>query len=75
MSTVCAISTPAAVGGISVIRISGERALEIAGRVFKPLYPVAKISEMKGYTAAYGRIYDGSQKITFFLNLFFERKF
>ncbi len=60
MSTVCAISTPAAVGGISVIRISGERALEIAGRVFKPLYPVSKISEMKGYTAAYGRIYDGT---------------
>ncbi len=60
MSTVCAISTPAAVGGISVIRISGERALEIAERVFKPVYPAVKISEMKGYTAAYGRIYDGS---------------
>ncbi len=60
MSTVCAISTPAAVGGISVVRISGERALEIAERVFKPLYPVTKISEMNGYTAAYGRIYDGS---------------
>ncbi len=60
MSTVCAISTPSAVGGISVIRISGERALEIAERVFKPLYPLSKISEMKGYTAAYGRIYDGS---------------
>jgi len=48
------------VGGISVIRISGERALEIAERVFKPVYPATKISEMKGYTAAYGRIYDGS---------------
>ncbi len=60
MSTVCAISTPAAVGGISVIRISGERALDVAERVFKPLYPVTKVSEMKGYTAAYGRIYDGS---------------
>ncbi len=60
LSTVCAISTPASVGGISVIRISGEKALEITERVFKPLYPVIKISEMKGYTAAYGRIYDGS---------------
>ncbi len=75
MSTVCAISTPAAVGGISVIRISGEKALEIAERVFKPVYPVVKVSEMKGYTAAYGRIYDGSQKITFFLNFFLKENF
>ena len=29
MSTVCAIATPAAVGGISVIRISGEKAHEV----------------------------------------------
>lgn len=60
MSTVCAISTPAAVGGISVIRISGERALEVAEQVFKPVYPSVKVSEMKGYTAAYGRIFDGN---------------
>ncbi|MGN1110751.1 MAG: tRNA uridine-5-carboxymethylaminomethyl(34) synthesis GTPase MnmE [Oscillospiraceae bacterium] len=59
MSTVCAISTPSAVGGISVIRISGERALEVAAQVFKPVYPAAPVGEMSGYTAAYGRIYDG----------------
>ncbi len=59
MSTVCAISTPTAVGGISVVRISGERALEVAEKVFRPVYPSVKVGEMKGYTAAYGKIYDG----------------
>ncbi len=59
-STVCAIATPAAVGGISVVRISGERAFAVAESVFKPVSgkPVA---EMRGYTAAYGRIFDGGK--------------
>ena len=61
-STVCAIATPAAVGGISVVRISGELAVEIAEKVFRPVSgkPVA---EMKGYTAAYGKIYDGGERL------------
>lgn len=61
-STICAIATPAAVGGISVVRISGERAFEVAEKVFKPASgkPVAK---MTGYTAAYGKIYDGAERL------------
>lgn len=61
-STVCAIATPAAVGGISVIRISGERAFEVAAKVFKPASG-KPISEMRGYTAAYGRIFDGGEQL------------
>lgn len=61
-STICAIATPPAVGGISVVRISGERALEVAARVFKPASGKA-ISEMRGYTAAYGKIYDGGERL------------
>lgn len=61
-STICAIATPAAVGGISVIRISGERAFEVAERVFKPASG-KPISEMKGYTAAYGKIFDGEEQL------------
>lgn len=62
MSTICAIATPAAAGGISVIRISGERALEVAAAVFRPVSgkPVA---EMDGYRAAYGKIYDGEERL------------
>lgn len=61
MSTVCAIATPAAVGGISVVRISGEKALEIAERVFVPVNK--KVCDMLGYTAAYGKIFDGKERL------------
>lgn len=60
MSTVCAVSTPLAEGGISVIRISGEKALEVAERVFAPFSAFGSVREMKGYTCAYGRIIDPS---------------
>lgn len=55
--TVCAIATPAAVGGISVVRISGERAFDVAEKVFKPVSG-KPIPQMQGYTAAYGHIHD-----------------
>ena len=35
--TIAAISTPNAVGGISMIRISGPDAADVAGRVFRPV--------------------------------------
>ena len=61
-STICAIATPPAVGGISVVRISGERAFEIAAKVFKPVSG-KPISEMRGYTAAYGDITDEGERL------------
>ena len=60
MSTVCAIATPIAVGGISVVRISGENAVKVAEAVFKPVSGKS-VSQMRGYTAAYGKIYDGGE--------------
>ena len=36
MKTIAAISTPAGVGGIGIVRISGKNALEITKKVFKP---------------------------------------
>ena len=35
-STIAAISTPIGKGGVAVIRISGNEAIEIAQRVFSP---------------------------------------
>ena len=61
-ATICAIATPPAVGGISVVRISGERAFEIAERVFKPASD-RDISKMHGYTAVYGNIFDGGERL------------
>lgn len=62
MDTIAAIATPHAEGGISVIRISGENAIEIAERVFFPLGG-RKIADMAGYTAAYGEIRSGEKRL------------
>ena len=56
-STVAAISTPVAAGGIGVIRISGENAIDIASKIFIPSGK-KNVKEMKGYTAAHGAVYD-----------------
>lgn len=61
-STIAAISTPQAAGGIGVIRISGDDAINIAAKVFKPLSG-RKIEEMPGYRAAFGVIEHGGEKI------------
>lgn len=57
--TIAAIATPQAVGGISVIRISGEDALAVAGKMFRSVSGKCP-QQMKGYTASYGAIVDGS---------------
>lgn len=57
MSDICAVSTPLAEGGISVIRISGENAVGIAAKVFSPL-TCESVETMQGYTCAYGNIKD-----------------
>ena len=62
MSTIAAIATPNAAGGIGIIRISGEDAISIAEGCFSP-FSGKKLSEMKGYTAAYGQISEGDSPI------------
>ena len=61
-NTIAAISTAQGEGGISVIRISGKDAFEIADKVFKGLNN-KKLSEMKGYTASFGKIYSNGEEI------------
>jgi tRNA modification GTPase len=52
--TICAISTAPGVGGIAVIRVSGNDAILITSRCWKG----ANIAEMKSHTAHFGRIID-----------------
>lgn len=61
-STIAAISTAQGEGGIGVIRISGDNAIEVADRVFKNING-RKLCDMKGYTAAYGKIVNNSEEI------------
>lgn len=60
--TVCAVSTPLSVGGISVIRISGSDAIAVAQRVFRPAGGVSP-SDMSANTCAYGFILDDGAPI------------
>lgn len=53
--TIAAISTPPGSGGIGIIRISGERALEVLRRIFKPASSSCDYSSHKLY---YGHIVD-----------------
>lgn len=54
-STIAAISTPNAPGGIGIIRISGPQAVEIASAVFKKI-DGKPLEESKGYRAHYGYV-------------------
>ena len=55
--TITAIATPIGEGGISVLRISGEKALDIAGKLFRPFFGknIAEISPLQVYL---GEIFD-----------------
>lgn len=60
--TVAAISTAQAPGGIGVVRISGPRARRVGDRVFRSAKGKT-IRETPGYTALYGGVYDGEEKL------------
>lgn len=51
--TIAAISTAHGTGGIGIIRISGERAFEIAAAIFRGKKP---FDEIKSHTLSYGKI-------------------
>lgn len=53
--TIAAISTGQAPGGIGIVRISGEHALQIASCVF---HGNGDLAQAKGYTAHYGKFLD-----------------
>ena len=55
MSTIAAISTAPGIGGIGIIRISGEETFKIIEKIF---IPKNKNKEIKGYNFKYGHIID-----------------
>lgn len=56
--TIVAISTAPGVGGIAVIRISGPEAIPIVSKLFRPKRSTLKLSEMRPWTCAFGKILD-----------------
>ena len=59
---IAAISTAFGKGGIAVIRISGEGAIEIAGKMFRPVGK-KELTEIDGGRAVYGKIYSEGKLI------------
>ncbi|MBQ7793071.1 MAG: tRNA uridine-5-carboxymethylaminomethyl(34) synthesis GTPase MnmE [Clostridia bacterium] len=58
--TIAAISTPQGVGGIAVIRISGENSIAIADSIFKGK---TKLSDAPTHTVHYGKIINNGEEI------------
>lgn len=57
MSTIAAISTGRAPGGIGVVRISGENAISVGDKIFSS-FCGKKLKELEGYSALYGKVND-----------------
>ncbi len=55
--TIAALSTPVAPAGLGVIRVSGSDAVSIAAKVFCP-QGNKQLTQMAGYTAAFGHVAD-----------------
>ncbi|MBR4122887.1 MAG: tRNA uridine-5-carboxymethylaminomethyl(34) synthesis GTPase MnmE [Clostridia bacterium] len=53
--TITAIATPLGDGALGVIRISGDKAIEIADKVFFP-FSKKELCDFEGYQAAYGEV-------------------
>jgi len=71
MSTIAAISTAPGIGGIGIVRMSGEDAFSILNKIFKPKKSF-NIEEVKGYTIKYGYIVKGNEVIDEVLVSFFK---
>lgn len=71
MDTIAAISTAPGMGGIGIVRISGDKAFEILLKVFKSK-KVKKIEDIVANTIIYGHIYDGDEVVDEVMVSFFK---
>ena len=71
MSTIASISTAPGIGGIGIIRMSGENCFEILGKIFYPKNSY-KTDNIKGYTIKYGHIKEKDKIIDEVLVSFFK---
>ena len=71
MSTIASISTAPGIGGIGIIRLSGDETFEIIEKIFQPK-AYQKIEEIKGYTIKYGNIVENGEIIDEVLVSYFK---
>ena len=56
--TICAITTPAGVSAVGMIKVSGPSALSIVDRIFVPTRKSSPLSRTEGYRMVYGHFVD-----------------
>ena len=72
MSTIVSISTAPGIGGIGIIRMSGEETFEILAKIFRAKN-IEKKENIKGYTMKYGHIIENGQVVDEVLVSFFKK--
>lgn len=60
--TIAAISTARGEGGIGIVRISGDNAFEILGKIFKPKSGKS-VNELKNFSINYGKLYNENNEV------------
>ena len=71
MSTIVSISTAPGIGGIGIIRMSGNESFNILDKIFVPKNK-QKIEDIKGYSIKYGNIIDNGEIIDEVLVSYFK---
>jgi tRNA modification GTPase len=61
--TIAAVATAMSPSGIGIIRISGDEALSVIDRIYRPKYGHKKISMCESHTIHYGYIYDDNELV------------
>ena len=69
-NTIVAISTATGIGGIGIVRMSGEESFNILNKIFKPLNK--NDNKIKGYSIKYGNIIDSGEIIDEVLVSYFK---
>ncbi len=62
-STICALTTSPGAGAIAVIRLSGEKSVDMAEQVFKSPAKNKKLKTQKANTLHFGQLVDGNEVI------------
>lgn len=70
MSTIASISTAPGIGGIGIVRISGDNTFDIIKKIFIPKIKNS-LDSIKGYTIKYGNIVDDNEIVDEVLVSFF----
>ena len=61
--TIAAISSAAGNSGIGIIRVSGDEAIEVVDKIFRPANKNKKLANVESHTVNYGHIMDGDKTL------------